>query len=277
MLPNSILAIALLLSGASLFAAAVLWKKLSAAHRRIHRLERAGHDTALQLASLSRSASRTEAGKTLVAPESEAVCHAQHGEEFFLWERLGFKGQGSFIEIGAYDGVSLSNSLFFEQMGWRGMLVEAHPELAEQCRLARPNAKVVHAALGPEDGGTVTFSMVRGERGLDTLSFVSTTDQHRNRIESHHGNIEQVTVPARTLRSVMKEAAITEVDWISVDVEGAELEVLKGADLEAIRPKIILVEDNSGGMDSSVADFLRAFGYRREQTVGCNDMYVYAG
>ncbi len=266
--------LALLVAGASLAAAGILWRKLSAAHGRIHRLERGELEAERQLTSLARAASRAEAKSRLPERGASVVCHAQHGEEFFIWEQLGFKPRGTFIEIGAYDGVSLSNSLFFEQLGWKGVLIEAHPELAEKCRQSRPGATVVHAALGPDDGGSVSFSMVRGESGLDTLSFVSTTEQHRNRIKARSGDIEQVEVPSRSLRGVVDEVRLGEVDWISVDVEGAELEVLKGADLGSLRPRVLLVEDNSGGSDSGVSDFLSGFGYRLELKIGCNDLYV---
>jgi FkbM family methyltransferase len=265
--------IAVLASAVSLAAAAVLWRKLSAAHARIHRLERSELEAEHQLTSLSRAASRAEARARLPAVAASTDCHAQHGEEFFIWELLGFKAQGTFIEIGAYDGVSLSNSLFFERLGWKGVLVEAHPELARRCRENRPGATVVHAALGPVDGGSVRFSMVRGDTGLDTLSFVSTTEQHRNRIRARGGDIEQVEVPSRTLRSVVAEIGLGDVDWMSVDVEGSEIAVLEGSGLDSFRPKVVVVEDNSRGRDAEIGKFLAGYGYRRVKTVGCNDIY----
>lgn len=274
MLSNALAVLAVLVSGAALAASATIWKKLSAAHARIHRLERGALDSERQFTSLGRAASRTEARSRFIGVGAEAACHAQHGEEFFIWEQLGFKPQGIFVEIGAYDGVSLSNSLFFEELGWKGLLIEAHPELAAECRRTRPGAIVVHAALGPVDDGLVSFSMVRGEAGLDTLSFVSSTEQHRKRIKSRHGEIEQVEVPARSLSSVMGEVGLGEVDWMSIDVEGAELEVLKGAGLEVWRPKVILVEDNTDGSDPRVFDYLSSFGYRLGQRIGCNCLYV---
>jgi FkbM family methyltransferase len=273
----AIAAVALLAALMALAAAFLLRSGLKSAHQRIHDLERAKQDFERQFASLSRAASRAQAHSGGYPRELEAVCHAQHGEEFFLWEIFGFKSSGTFVEIGAYDGVSLSNSLFFEQLGWRGLLVEAHPELAERCKTARPAATVVHAALGATDGGAASFSMVRGEHGLDTLSFLGTNDQHRQRILSKKGVIEQVSVAIRSLRSLLAEADITSVDWMSVDVEGGELDVLKGAGLDSIRPKVIVVEDNSRGHDYQVMRYLASFGYKRVQTVGCNDFYRFDG
>ena len=63
---------------------------------------------------------------------------AQDGEDVLLAELFGYKTDGFFIEIGAYDGLYLSNSYFFEQLGWRGLLVEPLPEKAAACRRNRP-------------------------------------------------------------------------------------------------------------------------------------------
>jgi FkbM family methyltransferase len=265
--------LAVLLSAASLTVALVIWKKQRFVFQRQHSQSETIQSVNEQLARLSASASRSEARFRLGERGESAEPRAQHGEEFILWQRSGFKQKGVFIEIGAYNGVSLSNSVFFEQLGWSGLLVEANPDLAEMCRNSRPNAVVAQAAVGLRDSGEVVFSMVRGGLGLDTLSFTSTDDRQRARIAAKGGSIEQVAVPARTLSSLVAEHGLKEVDWVSIDVEGAELEVLQGADLANFKPAVLLIEDNSAGGDKSVSDYLRQFGYRRILTVGCNDLY----
>jgi FkbM family methyltransferase len=248
-----------------------LWRKLRDVHKRLHALEQRQLGQQRQLTISSRLACLTEARRRLLSVDEDLACYAQHGEELLLWECLGWRQTGFFVEIGAYDGRNLSNSYFFEKLGWRGILVEADPELANRCRTSRPKSIVIHAALGETEGGSAAFSMVRGPDGVDTLSFLSAPAQHLNRIASEGGRIEQVTVPTRSLKAVLDEVGVSEIDWISIDVEGNEMSVLKGADLQIHRPKIILIEDNSG--DTSVNDFLTASGYRRELQVGCNDLY----
>ena len=265
-----IAAVAVLFAAAGVSAFLFLWSKLSAAHLRIHRLEHASSNLHRELTALAGAALRQEARTRLGV---EVNGQSQHGEDFFLWQRLGFSSKGTYIEIGAYDGVSLSNSYFFEKIGWHGLLVEAHPDLVTCCRTSRPDSLVVHAALGNADGGTATFSMVRGGKGLDTLSFSETNELHRQRVLAEGGMIESTRVPARTWSSVIAEHGISNVDWVSIDVEGAELEVLMGAGLETFRPRLLLVEDNSSGQDGRVADYLRRYGYRRSLTIGCNDLY----
>lgn len=269
----ALIAAAAVVVGAAM-ATLALWSKMRAAHRRLHDLQSMNAQTEQQIAELSRALAMLKASSREAESGRAIACHAQHGEELFLWQRCGYKTDGVFVEIGAYDGVGLSNSLFFERLGWSGVLVEAHPGLAERCRQNRPRACVVHAALSAFDGGHEVFHTVSGPGGIDTLSFLVDTASHRNRIAAEGGQILAVSVPRRTLRGVLEEVSVTRVDWMSIDVEGAELLVLQGAPLDVLRPTVIMVEDNSGGRDERVADLLATSGYRKDLRIGCNDIYV---
>lgn len=209
--------------------------------------------------------------------DGDVVCQSQHGEELFAWSQLGFKSQGVFVEIGAHDGISLSNSQFFEGIGWKCLLVEANPGLVGKCRQNRPDAIVVHAAVGADDGGTIPFSQVTGPNGMEMLSHTVTSAGHLKRIAAKGGRIDVLQVPRRSLQAILNEHHCGTPDILSIDVEGAELDVLKGVDFEHCRPKVIVVEDNTAGRDSAVASFLGTVRYRRVITVGCNDIFVADG
>ncbi len=204
-------------------------------------------------------------------------CTSQHGEELFLWRYCDWKPHGLYVEIGAYDGMTFSNSYFFEQIGWTGLLVEAHPQLVEECRSARPGSKVVHAALGVEDGTSVQFSMVHGKQGMDTLSFAFTSDAHRARIARRGGSIETTRVPGMRLDSLLERYGDTHIDWMSIDFEGGELDVLQGLDLSRCRPDVLMVEDNSRGGDHAIHDYLVSHGYQLTLRIACNAIYRSAG
>ncbi|TWU05955.1 FkbM family methyltransferase [Stieleria varia] len=266
--------LALLVSTAAIAISWKIWQKLREVHLRLHRSEQHRQVLEQNLGIISRATSQAIAAQLVDRPFDKIRCAAQHGEELYLWQALNYRTQGVFIEIGAYDGISLSNSLFFESIGWRSLLIEAHPELVAKCRTNRPAATVVHAALGEVDGPTLEFSMVRGPNGMDTLSFLGQAPDHEARILSRGGTIEKTTVPARTLKSVLAEHSIDAIDCMSIDVEGAELAVLKAANLGTLRPRLIVVEDNSGGSDLSVSEFLKQNGYVQSGTVGCNVMYT---
>lgn len=267
----------LVIAAVSLLLALKQWRLSKHLFGRVVSLERTSRAAERNMTSLSYAVSKLA---VLLLKERDVelpLTASQHGEELYLWQLLGFRKEGVFIEVGAYNGVSLSNSLFFESIGWRTLLVEAHPDLAQQCREHRPGAHVVHAAAGERNEGTVTFSMVRGMPGMDTLSFVTSDEGHRARIENRGGRIEQVDVPQRSLQSMLAEFNLTEVDCLSIDVEGAELGVLRGLHLEQNRPRLIMVEDNSNGQNTEVTQLLKPHGYEVVANVGCNVVYQLGG
>lgn len=203
-----------------------------------------------------------------------ADVRSQHGEEYLLWALSGMRPNGVYVEVGAHDGVSFSNSYFFEKIGWTGVLVEAHPELAKRCRESRSRSIVFDVALGKNPDEEVNFSMVSGPGGMDTLSFFNSTDEHRKRIERRGGTVTTVTVKATTLDNVLRSAKIDSVDWLSIDVEGGELPVLDGCDFYKIRPRVIMIEDNSYGGNQQLADRMLSFGYRFVCRCECNAFYI---
>lgn len=146
---------------------------------------------------------------------------------------LNFNG-GFFIEAGANDGVSQSNTYFLERaLGWRGVLVEPVPRLFKKCRRNRRNSVVFNCALvSPENEGTDVSICDMGARGL--LSRVS---------EGKSASDGVVTrTCGRTLTSILTELEVEQIDFFSLDVEGYELEVLKGMDFSRFVPSLILIE-----------------------------------
>jgi FkbM family methyltransferase len=165
---------------------------------------------------------------------------------------------GFFIEAGANDGYRASNTYYFEKIrGWRGVLVEAVPALATECRRNR-RGPVFAAALvaAAESGDTVELhfaglmSTVEG-----TLGDATATAEHVARglaVQAIPASY-RLQVPARTLAQILDEADITrEIDLLSLDIEGGEPAALRGLDLPRYAPRYLCVEARSRGEVESV-------------------------
>ena len=194
---------------------------------------------------------------------------SQNGEELLLWNFFGRKRSGVYVEIGAYDGVAFSNSYFFEAVGWHGVLVEASPDLAATAAAARPHSRVVQAAAGSR-AGTIRFTVAEGDGGVDTLSS-ATPDLER--IAREGGQTSEIEVPVRTLDDILGDLG-EPIDFVSLDVEGGELAALEGFDLQRFAPRVLVIEDNSGGTDRRVAEHLAARGYVERARVEQNAFYT---
>lgn len=145
---------------------------------------------------------------------------------------------GFFIEAGANDGIDQSNTYYLERVrGWNGLLIEPSEPLVELARKFR-KAKVVHAALGaPESAGTTISFPFR-----DHVSSIHDNGKAFHWAGWFGKNIPFVTAQVRTLSDILEEAGNPAIGLFSLDVEGYELPVLKGLDLERHRPDFILVE-----------------------------------
>ncbi|NCD22827.1 MAG: FkbM family methyltransferase [Spartobacteria bacterium] len=199
---------------------------------------------------------------------------AQHAEDVFLADYFEGQETGFFVEIGAYDGIQFSNTYAMEQMGWTGVLVEAHPDNAEKCRRNRTRSVVVHAAIGaPEASGTsTTFHMVGG-RGADLLSAVSPDEDHLRRCRREGEGIRAVQVPCLGLGQLLHTHPLPRIDFLSIDIEGGEIDALRGLDFEQMRPRLILLEANNSAARAALLDFLEPRGYRPLRSFGVNTLF----
>lgn len=181
-----------------------------------------------------------------------------------LQRYLDFRG-GFFIEAGANDGYTQSNTFFLERKrGWRGLLVEGIPELCAACRKLRTDAIVHHCALVAPGFAQPTVKMHFANLMSVVDGAVASEEERQERLRSGIAvqgldGTYSVDVPARTLESILDEIpGLPLIDFFSLDVEGYELEVLKGLNLDRYRPTYILVEVTQY---EEVNAFLLAHGY----------------
>lgn len=166
-----------------------------------------------------------------------------------LLKYLNFKN-GFYIEAGANDGVSQSNTLLYEkQYGWTGLLVEPNIPKYKQCKINRPNSIVENYALVSENyndnfiegdfmhedyyNSLTCMVMDEGDYCDDSLRF------HKNERKEQY---ELVKVPAITLTKLLEKHKVKKIDFLSLDVEGYEISVLNGIDFDRFSPTYCLVE-----------------------------------
>jgi FkbM family methyltransferase len=164
---------------------------------------------------------------------------ALFGMDRRLAELMPWRG-GTFVEAGAHDGYTQSNTYYLERhRGWSGVLVEAVPELAARCRRRRRSSTVVGCALvGPDfAGGSVEVQFG------DLMSTVGGDGSHAAGGLAVAGRRAYSTeVPGRTLSDVLDDAGTTRIDLLVLDLEGRELDVLAGLDLDRHPPMFVLIE-----------------------------------
>lgn len=164
---------------------------------------------------------------------------------------------GFFVEAGALDGLFMSNTKILEDLGWKGILVEPSPKALERC-LKNRKATLEGCALVSSDyqhDSILGDFFFDGEDGMGAWSGIH---------KSMYGIRAAIEVPARTLDSILKRHKVSKVDFLSLDVEGYEMEVLKGIDFSTTEITYILVEVNVRHYSlESLNEFLLQFGYNK--------------
>lgn len=204
---------------------------------------------------------------------------AQHGEDIILWNFFKRKESGFFIEVGAFDGDQDSNTYAFEKLGWKGILIEAGQEQYKECLANRPGSKVIHAAVGGADAkGTITFHQVTSsEKWGGMLSYLQTDERQSWRVNRIGTAINKVEVPYRSLNDILETCDLEPIDFITIDVEGGELDVLKGFDINKYGPRVIVVENNNRHELNRIDVYLKSFDFKLQLSAGCNDYYLKKG
>ena len=220
-----------------------------------------------------------EVAGLLLKRDSTVPFRAQHGEDIILWNFFNRKVSGFFIEVGAFDGDQDSNTYAFEKLGWKGILVEAGQEQFKECFANRPGSKVIHAAVGgPDAKGTITFHQVNSnEKWGGMLSYLQADERQIGRVNRIGTAINKIEVPYRSLNDILGTCDLEPVDFITIDVEGGELDVLKGFDINKYNPRVIVVENNNRHEHNLIEDYLKSFDFQLRFSAGCNDFYLKRG
>lgn len=152
--------------------------------------------------------------------------HSQWGEDRWLAENYHLPAHGVFVDIGAGDGVRGSNSLYFENRGWRGLCVDADPRNHQRLRHRCCAVDTCAVSTTP---GLWPFGMYAHKPSWSGLQRRGT-------------DYQEILVACRTLDDLFNQWCIDQIDLLSIDVEGTELDVWDSFDHTRHRPAIVIVE-----------------------------------
>lgn len=193
--------------------------------------------------------------------------YSQEGQDEFLDTQI-FKGHrgGVFVDVGAYNGVTINNTLFFEkEREWSGLLIEPLPEIFKELQKNRPNARLENCAVSMIEGN-VDFLSVTGYSEMTSGILSNYDSRHTARIdkevEQFGGTKNIIQVPSYPLSVLFKKHRISHVHYLSIDVEGSEMSVVKSIDYSAVNIDVIGFENNYNDRSTPIVKYLRAKGYR---------------
>lgn len=215
---------------------------------------------------------------TTLMSAHKVTSYSYQGQDLFVVEALGGLRGGFFLDSGASDGVSGSNTLLLEsRFGWQGICVEPNDQLF--ARLARERRCVCLNCCLYDRTGEVAFFEAAGVLGgiLDEYD-AGHLRYARSVVASQLGEGKAdgaVTKPTRTIGSILREfGAPRIIDYWSLDTEGSELSILKSFPFGEFTIRVLTVEHNLTPVRETVRRFLAARGYRRARVLGIDDGYI---
>jgi len=200
------------------------------------------------------------------------LSYTQNLEDYHL--SLAFAGQatGTYVDVGAGHPVADNVSFWFYERGWRGVVIEPQPELAELYKQLRPRDRMMRGLIGREEG-EIDFYLVDRLHGFST-----TVQQHADKAKAFGVGYRTIRMPVTTLARLCETHGLETIDFLKVDVEGGEADVLVGNDWRRFRPKVVLVEAIAPGSNEPAwqdwEPFLLAQGYRFALFDTLNRFYV---
>lgn len=187
--------------------------------------------------------------------------YSQEGEDRMLMRYFGARTDGFYVDVGAHHPFRFSNTQLFYEMGWSGINVDAMPGSMDAFRRSR--TRDVNLEVGVGETPTTARFFVFNEPALNTFD-EATAEKH----SVEPWRIERtIEVAVRPLSSILSEHLPSgrSIDFLSIDVEGRDLQVLRSNDWTRFRPRVVLTESlgiTLGDLNNDPSTmFLQSVGY----------------
>jgi FkbM family methyltransferase len=208
------------------------------------------------------------------------VSYAQQGEDLvvaqILFEQFPTKPL-TYIDIGAHDPIQGNNTYFFYKRGARGVLVEPNPYYADKLRQVRPEDQVVQAGLGPNvEDVFADYYTLPGDGQLNTFSKTQADE-----IVKRYG--PQAIASTTKIKLININKVLAQYfpngapDFLSIDTEGLDLDILRSLDFTRFRPKVVCAETsmmNTGVVDPEIMALMVAHDYTPRGGSFVNTIYL---
>ncbi len=185
---------------------------------------------------------------------------SQLGQDIWALRRAGFKRNGFFVEFGAADGILLSNSFLLEKKyGWRGLCAEPNPQFYNDLKHNR-NCTVSDACISGQTGETVSFILAKEYGGIQDFAGCDMHAGKRDEYTSVNHTIKLKTVSMHDFLKVNN--APNYIDYISIDTEGSEWEILKNFPFDEWNVRCLTVEHNGAAHKEKLRELMKVHGYK---------------
>lgn len=187
---------------------------------------------------------------------------SQLGQELWVLERMDYKRGGFFVEFGATDGVMLSNTYMLEkEFGWTGLCAEPNPQYYE--KLVRNRSCIVSQdCISGHTGEKVEFLLAEEYGGI-----VDHLDNHNKARRKGFQDLgKYIQLSTISLNDYLKKNnALTTIDYLSIDTEGSEYEILRNFSFNHFKVNLITVEHNYSSTREKLRELLEGKGYKRTE------------
>lgn len=205
--------------------------------------------------------------------------YSQLGQDLAVLEYYNNKEGGYFVEVGAADGIELSNTYLLEKKyNWKGICAEPIPEQYKKLVTNRPNSKCSNDAVYYESGMTLQFDIANNNgtnHSSNLLSGISShIDTHKATVDTNKSTINVNTI---SLTDLLKQYDAPDfIEYLSLDTEGSEYEILKNFDFDKYKFGLIDVEHNyKEPRRSQIRELLISKGYEYLRENQFDDCYKY--
>ena len=201
--------------------------------------------------------------KFILGYELPGLSFSSNGEDVILNYLFAFKPKGFFIDVGAYHPVLSSNTYLFYLKGWRGISIDARPGSMSAFHKTRSEDINLELAISDTSEELPYYLVNDGQSPMNTFS-----EDFVQYLHNEGGITDEIKIMTTPLAKVLDDylPPRRDIDFLTIDVEGMEIRVLRSNDWRKYRPKVVMVENfaelSSGLLESDVVITLVSEGYR---------------